>query len=440
MRLDNPFTRARQVYYGWWLVGLSSLVLAFGEVPLFLGMSAWFVVLKDQFRWSAGELAWAFAIGRIEAALLAPFAGVLMERLGTRRMLLIGMFTLGAGFVLFSRVQELWQLYLVFLLLNFGGTLGYWHNLMTMINNWFVRRRATAMALATEGNGIGAVLILPVLAWAIDPDAERFGWRATAATLGFLLMAASLPVSRIVRNRPEEYGLLPDGDASVTVQEPQRDIPIFAEESSVTWRQAIRTRTFWMITGANSTSMMLWISLVVHQGIMLEDREISLQMIGWVVSTYMGTQAVFSLVGGYLGDRIHMRIALSLFTAIQAASVFVLVGLAHSAPMALLFGFILGIGFGGRTPLSVAIFSEYFGRRSYASIFGMSLVPINIALVVGPLFAGYMFDATGKYDIPFISFAVLNLIGACVYLMLGQPSPSSVSKGNVQPSTVKLGR
>ena len=428
------------MYYGWWLVGLSAGVLAFGEVPLFLGMAAWFVVLREEFpSWSAGELSWAFALGRIESALLGPLTGVLIERLGTRRMLLVGMLTLGSGFVLFSLVQELWQLYLVFMVLNFGATLGYWHNLMAMINNWFVRRRATAMALATEGNGIGGVLMVPVLVWAIDPDAERFGWRATAATLGFLLMFAAVPVSRIVRNRPEEYGLLPDGDVSITVREPLKDAHIFAEEKGVTWRQAIRTRTFWMITGAHATSMLVLLSVVVHLGIMLENRDISLQTIGWVVSTYMGTQAIFTLVGGYVGDRISIRLAISGFTIIQAASIFMLVVLAHSAFMAILFGFVLGVGFGGRTPLASAIWGVYFGRRSFASIFGMSLAAINIILFAGPLFAGYMFDINGNYDIPFVSFAVLNVIGACAYLMLGQPSPSSVSKSNVQPRTLKLG-
>ena len=120
---------------------------------------------------------------------------------------------MGDGFLLFSRVQELWHLYLAFIIMSVGFGIGSWLPMMTALNNWFIRRRSFAIALALMSSTIGGVILVPLIAWVIDP--EQYGvdrWRTIAAGVGVVLMVMAFPVSRLVRNRPEDYGQRPDGE------------------------------------------------------------------------------------------------------------------------------------------------------------------------------------------------------------------------------------
>ena len=288
-----------------------------------------------------------------------------------------------------------------------------------------------AMSLAMEGFALGGVLMIPALAWAIDPDQpDRLGWRTTAAGIGLALIILAWPVSKLVRNRPEEYGERPDGRREDMVEPGAREGSRQEETEGpdFTWREAIRTRSFWLITMGHAGTSIVIVTLTVHLGPMLTDFGYSLQMVAWVVSTYTGVGAVFTLVGGYIGDRVPINFALFGFSIVQSVAVVILLS-ADTVPLMFLFAVILGIGFGGRAPMTTAIRGVYFGRRAFASITGISMIPMNIMLLVFPLFAGIMFDAVGSYLIPFSALAATSFVGATMFLLLGKPSlqPASVS-------------
>ncbi|MCE2463590.1 MAG: MFS transporter, partial [Dehalococcoidia bacterium] len=184
----NPLKFVRGTFYGWWLVGLAALVMALGTVPLFQGMTAWFPVLETRFAWSRTQLALAFSFSRVEGSVMGPISGYLIEKLGPRRMVLIGLLVLGGGFILFSLIHELWQFNLAFIVISMGAGLGTWLPMMTVLNSWFIQRRSMAMAIAMDGFYVGGVLLVPLLAWAINP--EEFGpdrWRLAAAAIGIIV-------------------------------------------------------------------------------------------------------------------------------------------------------------------------------------------------------------------------------------------------------------
>ena len=444
--MSGSIGKARGVFYGWWLAGVAALVMVVGTVPIFQGMPAWFVVLRSTFGWNSAQLSLAFSLTRVEGSIMGPLSGYLIDRLGPRRMVLVGMLILGAGFLGFSRIHHLWQFYLVFIIMSSGAGLGTWLPMMTVLNNWFLRRRSTAMALAMEGFAVGGVVVVPVLAWAIEP--ARFGddgWRNAAVVIGLTVMILAVPISRAVKNRPEDYGALPDGDLAAPDPAPSNvasGVPAGAQSSQgaervstsgraastvasrdYTWQQAVKTKEFWLITMGHACSSIVIVTLMVHLGTMLTDRGFSLQTVGWVVAAQTGVSAVFNLVGGYVGDRVPLRMALFGFSALQSGAV-VLLLFADSAAMVFLFAVVFGIGFGGRTPLTTSIRGVYFGRKAFASITGVSMIPMNVFLLAFPLFAGIMFDATGSYDIPFGTVAVVSFIGAVLFLMLGEPANS----------------
>ena len=288
--LFSPLSRVRGVFYGWWLVGITAVVIIVCLVPFSQGMTAWFVVLQRHFpSWSRGDLSWAFALTRVEGGLLGPVEGFLIDRLGPRRMVLIGMVVLGSGFLLLGQVHQLWHLYVAFLVMSLGVGLGAFLPLMTAINNWFFRRRARAMAVAMTSQAVGGMLLLPVLAWAIDPDADRFGWRVTATGIGLVIIVVGLLIPWLVRNRPEDYGQLPDGDTAappeLVPRGPEAWRPASGDDG-FTWREAMRTRPFWLISIGHSCIACLIVTLTVHVGLLLEDRGLSLQTIAWVIATY----------------------------------------------------------------------------------------------------------------------------------------------------------
>ncbi len=422
--------RLRGVFYGWWLVAVAGFVMVTATVPLFHAMSVWAVALEHQFGWSRTQLGLALALTRVEGGLLGPIEGYLTDRAGTRRMVLFGLLIFGAGFLLFGQVRNLWMFYLAYLVMALGQGLGSWIPLMTMLNHWFVRRRATAMGWANVGSRGGALLLVPAIAWAIDPDHDRLGWKVTATALGVFALLVAFPISRLIRNRPQEYNLQPDGAPPVA---PPASAPApagaggggEAERASgdLTASQALRTPAFWLISFGHGFTSMVIIAIMAHLGLLIEDKGFSVQTTGWIVSAYTAVSMVFQLVGGYVGDRIPKRVALCIFTVVQAIAVLVLT-FANNLATFYLFAVLFGIGFGGRNPLTVAIRGDYFGRASFGKILGLSTVPMNVLLMIASPFAGYVRDVRGTYTVAFLILAALNLLGALLFLLAKKPSPS----------------
>ena len=432
--------RARGVFYGWWLVVISGFTMTIATVPLYHAMAVWSVALESHFGWSRGQLGLALTFTRIEGGLMGPIEGYLTDRLGARRMVFIGLLILGVGFLIFAGVRNLWMFYLAFIVMALGQGLGSWLPLMTTINNWFSRRRATAMGWANVGSRIGALLLVPAIAWAVDPEQTRLGWQMTALILGVVTLVLAFPLTRLIRNRPQEYGQRPDGDPEPPVQSatatnapsptgqaqeirtatapPRR--PVAQDDGDLTAGQALRTPAFWLISFGHGFTSMVILAIMTHLGLLLKDKGFDVQTTGWIVVVYTATAMVFQLVGGYVGDRWPKNIALFIFTTIQAAAVVVLT-LSSSLLMFYLYAVLFGIGFGGRNPLTTAIRGEYFGRASFGRILGLSTVPMNVLLLIGSPMAGYMRDIQQSYDMAFLLLAGFNFLGGVLFLFARKP-------------------
>ena len=414
-------------FYGWTLVGVAAFVMVIGTVPFFQGMPTWVVALGREFGWSRTQFSIAFSLTRVEGSIMGPISGYLIDRLGSRRMVVIGLVIAGGGFVLMSQMQNIWHFYAAFIVISVGVGLGTWMPMMTVLNNWFVRYRSTAMALAMEGFLVGGMALVPLLAFLIDPDAMgRLGWRNTALVIGLFLVVVALPVSFLVRNAPEPYGQHPDGQAQA-LPRPTTAAAGESDERDFTWQEAVRTKNFWLISMGHACSSIVIVTITVHLGPMLDDRGFSLQTVGWVVGAYTGVAAVFTLIGGYVGDRLPIRFALFGFSAVQSGAVLTLM-VADTQPLVFLFALLMGIGFGGRNPLTTAIRGVYFGRKAFASITGISMIPMNILLLAAPLFAGIMFDATGSYSVAMSVVSVVCLAGSSLFLFLGSPEDAAKSR------------
>jgi sugar phosphate permease len=428
--LINPDGRSsprfQNVFYGWWLVGISGFTMALATVPLFHAMSLWAVALESQFHWSRTQLGFALAFTRIEGGVMGPVEGYLTDKWGTRRMVLVGLIILGIGFLLFGRVQNLWMFYAAYMVMALGQGLGSWLPMMTMLNHWFQRRRAMAIGWANVGSRVGALALVPAIAWAVDPTEDRIGWSVTATIIGVITLILAVPISRLIRNRPQDYNLRPDGDPPESILESrpgQGQAPSVAASTvttDFTASQALKTPAFWLISFGHGFTSMVILAIMAHLGLLMKDQGFQVQTTAWVVAVYTAVAMVFQLVGGYLGDRIPIRLALFLFTTIQAGAVLLLT-FSNSLAMFYLFAVLFGMGFGGRNPLTVAIRGDYFGRASFGKIMGLSTVPMNILLLISSPMAGYLRDTQGSYTLAFLLLAAFNFLGGVCFLLARKP-------------------
>ena len=427
MSFEVKSFKPSNVFYGWWLVGVSGLVMTLATVPLYHAMAIWAVALESSFGWSRTQIGFALTFTRIEGGFMGPLEGYLTDKLGPRRMILIGLLILSVGFLIFWQVNSLWTFYLAFIVMALGQGLGSWLPLMTALNNWFVRNRSKAMGFSNMGSRIGALILVPAIAWSIDPEHDRLGWELTALILGIVTLILAIPLSKAIRDRPQDYGQGTDGDQVTEGLSDSLNGSISSHSKNptavvdLTAKQAVMTPAFWLISFGHGFTSMVILAIMAHLGLLLMDKGFDIQTTGWVVTVYTAVAMAFQLVGGYLGDIAPKNRILFLFTTLQAVGVLVLT-YADSLRTIYLFAVLFGAGFGGRNPLTTSIRGEYFGRASFGKILGLSTVPMNVLLLFASPFAGYIKDVQGSYANAFLILALLNFIGGICFLLARRPS------------------
>ena len=441
--LAHPVRLVRGMFYGWWLAVIGAVIMVIGTVPLFQALSLWMPILQQNFGWTTTQLSWAFTLTRVEGTVMGPIAGWGVDKLGPRKMVVIGLLVFAAGFIFFSRTANLWMFYVSFIVVSLGAGLGSWLPANTALNNWFRARRSTAMSIPMLGFGLGGVVIVPLMAWAMGWDARtateipgRLGWQNTALVVGCVGLVASVPLALLVRNRPEDHGQHPDGIDPETVTDtgPRQSANGGAVAPDYTWQEAIRARAFWLITMGHASSSIIIISVMTYLGLVMVERGFNLVQVGLVISVQTAVSTAFMVIGGMVGDRIPIRIAIFAFSFLQSIALTVLL-FAQTLPLFFLFSILMGVGFGGRTPLTTSIRGVYFGRSNFARITGISMIPMNIMFIVVVPYIAWMKDTiTGSYDIPFATISIVSAIGSFMFLILGNPqlSPSQRRQADVR--------
>ena len=431
--MGNPWTKTKGRFYGWWMVVVGGFIMVITSVPIFQATAVWAVALESQFGWTRTQLGLALSFTRVGESITGPIAGYLVDRMGTRFMVFTGLTVLTIGFFLFSQVQNLWMLYLAYFIMSVGQGQAGWLTVMTMMNHWFLRHRGLAMGLAMMGMGIGTLVLIPVIAWLINPDADRLGWRHTAEIFAVVALVSSFILPKIIRNKPEDIGEQPDGDS------PTQTAPTEARTSQgepaleLTIGQALRTQAFWCISFGHGFGSMAVLAIMSHLGLLLRDMGHDVQTAGWVITVQTAVSIVFQFFGGWMGDRMPKNIVLFIFTGLQGVGVIFLVLGPHIFYF-YAFAVLFGIGFGGRTPLTTAIRGDYFGRASFGKILGISTVPMNLLLLISGPLVGFMRDEIGDYNNAFLLMAGLNLLGAALFLIARRPKLENLAKVGTAPS------
>lgn len=373
---------------------------------------AYLVLLQHEFGWSKTSLSVAFSLGRFESGLLGPVEGWLVDRFGPRAVMRVGLVIFASGFILFSRVDSLPAFYLAFLIMALGSSLAGFLPATVAVVNWFNRRRATATAVMLTGFAAGG-LVVPIVVLCL----ETFGWRNTALGCALLVVGAGLPLTQMIRHRPEDYGMEVDGGPGATTAEAEDGEPDVDFEP----REALRTSAFWLVSLGHGSALLVVGAVVVHLVSHLHDNlDYSLGTAAFVVSLMTGMQLVGQLTGGFLGDRFNKRLIAAGCMGGHMVALLLLAN-ATALPMVIVFAVLHGLSWGIRGPLMTTIRADYFGRSSFGVIMGIGTGMAAMGNTAGPLVAGFLADYTGSYQTGFTILAILAGLGSIFFLTATKP-------------------
>jgi MFS family permease len=358
-----------------------------------------FPPILAEFGWDRGVTAGAFSFGFLVSAILSPTLGRLMDRRGPRMVMEIGAGLMAAGLMLATLVRQPWHLYLTLGVLVGGGSvcLGYTGQAL-FLPNWFVRRRGLAMSLAFSGVGVGSIILLPSLQVLIG----RSGWRAACWTLAIIVLAVLVPLNLLLKRRPQDMGLEPDGDTSshetTATQSANIVDPAWA---AVDWTlgRAARTSRFWWLAVGYFGGLFAWYSVQVHQTKYLIEIGWSPTYAAWALG-FVSLVAIPGQIGlGHLSDRIGREWVWTVGNLGFAICYLALILMRDSPTPALLWIMVVSQGALGYALTSVvgAIPAEIFQGRHYGGIFGTLMLSAIFGGAVGPWVTGVIYDATGSY-------------------------------------------
>jgi len=397
------FAKRLPFFYGWVVVAVVFVTMGIG-VNARTAFSLLFPPIIAEFGWERGVTAGAFSFGFLVSAVLTPMMGRVMDRYGPVVVMEFGIGAMAAGLFLATLTQLPWHLYATLGVLVGGGSvcLGYTGQAL-FLPNWFVRRRGLAMSVAFSGVGVGSIILFPWLETLI----ERAGWRAACWTMALLVLVLLAPLNLMLRRRPEQLGLMPDGDAaSGGAAGVGRDANIVDPAwAAVDWtlRRALRTARFWWIAVGYFCALFAWYAVQVHQtkylieiGFTAADASLAL---GFVSLAGIPGQIVL----GHLSDRIGREWVWGV-GSLGFALCYVSLLLLRTAPSpALLYLMVLAQGVLGYGLTSVlgAIPAEIFQGKHYGTIFGTLMFAAIAGGAVGPWLTGEVHDATGSYAAAF---------------------------------------
>jgi len=408
MKNSTPAKRTRTVFYGYVVVLTSFLIMAVSSGAVF-SFSVFFASLQGEFGWTRAVTSAAFSLNMVVQGVLAIAVGRLNDRFGPRIIVTVCGLLMGLGFALVSRVDTVWQLYLLYGLLIGAGVSGGPVPLMSTVARWFRSRRGMMTGIVMAGVGFGTMLVPPFADWLI----RTVSWRSSFVVVGLLLIVSIPVAAQFLRRDPAQMGLQPLGSNEV-IKEAR--MPTAATQG-LPFSDAIRTRQLWLLiialAGFGFTAHSVMVHVVVHAtGLGLSATTAAGLM------TAIGATGVVGRVGlGSLADRHGAKRLMSTQFVLLSLSLFWLAIASDTWGIfacALAFGF----AFGGIVPLNSHIIAEMFGLRAHGAVLGATGLSIGIGSAIGPVFTGYCYDVLGSYTVPFMTCGGVSAAAALLVCLV----------------------
>ena len=369
--------------------------------------------MTEEFGWSRTLIAGAVSVGAIASIFASPMVGWAVDRYGARLILSVSMVVLGVAITSLA-----WATTPAFFYLGFATGRVVFHVPVqigsgAVVSRWFIRKRGRAIGLVYLAGAAGNILGIQIASLVISHWSISAAWIA----LGITVVAVSvLPATLLIVERPEDLGLEPDGlppNAATAVEKETTEFPTAPVHCEIDWtlREAMGTKALWVLTGVVGALFLIQAGVSVHIGAFFQDRGLSLTLVATAITINGIVNAIGSLVWGATIERIPIRWAMGFLMVITAGSTIALLAV-HSVTTAFIVSAVIGIVASGGNVIPPVAYASYFGRRSIGNIRGVGETGVQIGQTIGPVLSGLAFDINGSYQVAFITFAVLALIGA----------------------------
>lgn len=399
-----------RIYYGWIVL----LTLAFTQVTswgiLYYGFSVFLKPTQQETGWSTAAMTGAFSVSLLCAGIAAPSVGRWVDRHGPRALMTVGSCAATLLILAWATVHTLVAFYLIWAGIGVVSAAIFYEPAFTAIATWFVRYRSRALTIITFIGGFASVVYIPLIAWLI----RSHGWRAALIILAITLAVLTIPAhALLLRRRPEDVGLQPDGGATArTLSDPKP-----ATDHSIAARDAVRSASFRWLTTAFCLVLFANVAVVVHLIPYLTDHGFSS---GFAASA-AGLVGIMALPGRLiftpLGGKVPRRYVTAAIFLLQALALVALMSL-RSTLAVVVFVILFGAGFGAITPARASLVAELYGHKEYGTISGTMMLFVTGARSLAPVSAGLLYNAFGRYEPVFWILVVLSLLAVGAVLLV----------------------
>jgi MFS family permease len=409
------------VFYGWLVVAgaFVSHLLSYGILTVAFGV--FFPFMAETLGLGRGVLASIAAGARLVSAGIAPLVGPVVDRRGPRVIMGLGVLSLAGGAVVLAGSHSAWHVMLGYgVVMAFGSVALGELTGDTTVARWFVRRRGRALAISTMGlSTAGIVLPLPTALLI-----EHLGWRGAWIALGGVTLVLGLAATAVMRARPEDHGLVPDGGDTGA---PGSARATAAAEVSLTARQATRTPAFWLLIVSTNLAGLGFFGVNLHLFSFVTDRGMSAALAATVITYLYTLHTVAKPLWGLIAERLHVRYCIAACYAGGALGVLLLVVGSGSLAWLVAFATVYGLTRGAQSFVTSLAWADYFGRQAQGAIRGLASPFRHVSAAAGPVVGGVLYDVTGDYRIAFTIFAASFLAGAVVALAARPPVLSAAA-------------
>ncbi len=408
----------RDIFYGWYIAGAGA-----GTNCVVLGITFFgFGVFLEEFRvtygWSVTAIALGYSIRTLELGLLAPFTGYMADRVGPRRMAVAGVVIIAFSLLVFWQATTLPIYYAASIVMALGQSMGGPNAFSLAIMRWFVRKRGQAMSVVTTGNGFGyfATLILAaMIAW--------LGFHESFLVLAVVILVVGVPLALVIRDRPEDLGLLPDGaSAGGDSQSAAVKAARARAAGGLAVREAVRTPAFYLLSvcmAAGAAAQLVWIVFQVPH---LMAAGFSLAFVGIQAAAYGLAAIPLRWAVGWLGDQLGRKNIYMIAVTLEGIGLFFFAFITPERWWLFIpFYLTFGIGHAGWLVMTQTLPADFFGSRHFATIRGLiNALQIPVSIVI-PVFMGLIFDTRGNYQIAILAVACIVVVGALCLGLVRRP-------------------
>src|SRR5262245_14977954 len=416
----------RRIFFGWYMVAASVLTNTVFSAAYFQGLGVLIIPIERTFGWDRWVISAAMSLRQLESGIVSPAVGFLLDRFSARKLIFWSALIAGIGFIGLGFTVGIVTFFLCFVVISLGAS-GVSHAVTwpVLISRWFRRNRGLATGLAVTGPIFGSPLV--ILNTQIE---EAYGWRVVLYGYGALILIGITLLSMLVRDRPEPYGLRPDGDPPEEGASTGRPTgpSLRRTDAGLTLRAVLRTKEFWLFTSYLSGTFAINSAVQGHMiPYFQQDIGLSAAWAAVVMSMVFIISGVGRIGGGYLLDRVDYRLVLAVVAAMMGCGLLYLQVLgAKSVLETLPFALMFGVSFGCLVSMRGAVGSIMFGTRAIGKVLGLLQGGPIAAGVVGPMVMGLIFDLHGNYSAAIWGLIVISAF--MVPLSLAMASPAELAK------------